>query len=200
LTSKLEKRGNNMEYTKTLGRVSSAQLSVKGQLLATLAGAGMAVALPRLVHALGAFAGEGTGLGELLLPMHLPVMLVGFAAGPWAGAAVGLLAPVISFLFSGMPMVSMLPFMVIELAVYGFAAGWLKNHEMPMVVKVVLVQLAGRAVRAAAILAGFYLLQTKVSPAVIYTSIAAGWLGILLQWAALPALNKWTERLVNHEG
>ena len=188
-----------MEYTKTLGRVSSAQLSIKGQLLAALAAAGMAVALPRLVHALGVFTGLGTGLGELLLPMHLPVMLVGFAAGPWAGVVAGLLAPVVSYMLSGMPLAAILPFMVVELAVYGFAAGWLKNRALPMVAKVVVVQLAGRAVRGVAILAGFYLLQTTVAPAVIYTSIAAGWLGIVLQWAALPALAKWTERLANHE-
>lgn len=176
------------------------RLSIKAQTLAALAAAGMAVALPQLVHALGAFSGLGTGLGELLLPMHLPVMLAGFVAGPWAGAAAGLLAPMVSHLLSGMPLAAMLPFMAIELTVYGMAAGLLKPSALPMFGKVVLVQFAGRAVRAVAILLGFYLLQSKVAPAVIWTSIAAGWAGILLQWALLPLLTKWTERRMPHEG
>ena len=188
-----------MEYTKTTGRTSLPRLSIKAQTLAALAAAGLAVALPQLVHALGAFTGLGTGLGELLLPMHLPVMLAGFVAGPWAGAAAGLLAPLVSHLLSGMPLAAMLPFMVIELAVYGCAAGLLKNSTLPVLGKVVLVQFLGRTVRAVAILAGFYLLQSKIAPAVIWTSIAAGWAGILLQWALLPLLTKWTERLMPYE-
>jgi len=188
-----------MEQTKNIKSGILAHRSIKGQTLAALAAAGMAVALPQLVHALGAFTGLGTGLGELLLPMHLPVMLAGLVAGPWAGAAAGLLAPLFSHMLSGMPLAAMLPFMVIELAVYGGTAGLLRNSALPVLGKVVVTQFAGRAVRAVAILAGFYLLQSKIAPAVIWTSIAAGWVGIMLQWALLPLLAKWIERRLPHE-
>lgn len=188
-----------MEQIKTMRQASSACLGIKGQTLAALAAAGMAVALPHLTHALGAFFGMGTGLGELLLPMHLPVMLAGFVAGPLAGGATGLLAPIINHVLSGMPLASLLPFMVIELFVYGVAAGISKGLSLPVWPKVILVQVGGRAVRAAAILFSFYLLQGKVAPAVIWTSITAGWMGILLQWAVLPPLVKGIERLISHE-
>ena len=174
-------------------------LFIKVQTLAALLGVGAAVALPQLVHALGAFLGMGTGLGEILLPMHLPVMLVGFVAGPWAGAAAGLLAPLVSFMLSGMPMAAMLPFMMIELCVYGFSAGLLRGSRLPVLVKVLLTQAAGRMVRGGAILAGFYLLGTRIAPSVIWTSIVTGLAGIVLQWILLPLLTKGTERLVHGE-
>ena len=41
--------------------------------------------------------------GTVLLPMHLPVLLMGLLCGPQFGAAGGLLIPVISSLLTGMP-------------------------------------------------------------------------------------------------
>ncbi|MBR5558913.1 MAG: ECF transporter S component [Oscillospiraceae bacterium] len=177
-----------------------SRLSIKTQTLAALAAAGAAVALPQLVHALGAFSGMGTGLGEMLLPMHLPVMLAGFLAGPLAGALSGLVAPLVSHMLSGMPLAAMLPFMMVELFAYGLCAGLLKRFRLPMLGKVLLTQVVGRALRAVAILVGFYLLGSKIAPAVIWTSIAAGFAGIVLQWAVLPLLTKKAERLMTHEG
>ena len=188
-----------MEQIKIQKKGMTVRLGIQAQFLAALAAAGMAVALPQLVHALGAFTGMGTALGELLLPMHLPVMLAGFVAGPWAGGLAGLPAPLVSHMLSGMPLAALLPFMVIELSVYGIAAGLMSPSAMSMMGKVVSAQVAGRAVRAVAILLGFYLLQSKVAPAVIWNSIIAGWAGILLQWILLPLLTKWTERLISHE-
>ena len=66
-------------------------------------------------------------MGEVFLPMHLPVLLAGFCLGPLFGGAVGILTPLASCLVTGMamPAPAILPFMVVELAVYGAAAGLL---------------------------------------------------------------------------
>lgn len=166
--------------------VTNKRLSVKAQTIGALIAIAAAVALPQIIHLIGAHTGSGSSLGELLLPMHLPIILAGLLCGPYAAGIAGALSPILSFLLTGMPAAAMLPFMAIELCAYGFFAGALRNNKMPTVLKVLAVQVLGRAVRAVAILIGFYGLGTAVKPAVIVNSIAAGWLGILLQLCIIP--------------
>lgn len=162
-------------------------LSLKAQTFAAIAAIVGAVAVPQLFHVLGAVSGLGTKLGETFLPMHLPIILVGLLAGPFAGAVSGLLGPLCSFAISGMPSAVMLPFMMIELCAYGLFAGLLNKSKMPVVIKVLLVQIAGRAVRAAFILLAVYGFKHEgVKLAVIWMSIPAGLFGICLQWCLIP--------------
>ena len=170
------------------------KVSVKVQTLATVGALAAAVALPQVFHAVGAVSGLGTALGETFLPMHLPILLVGLTAGPAAGAISGVLAPLVSFALSGMPTAAMLPFMMIELLCYGLFAGLMRTARIPSLGKVVLAQIGGRAVRAAAILIAFYGLgSTAIPVAIIWRSIATGLPGLLLQWALLPLLLYWIE-------
>lgn len=176
------------------------KLTVKVQALAALAAIIAAVALPQLFHVMGAVSGLGTALGEVFLPMHLPIILVGLLAGPYAGAVSGLLAPAVSFALSGMPTSVMLPFMMIELCVYGFCSGVLREVKLPTLVKVLLTQVAGRAVRAAAILISVYALGNQsINVAVIWRSIPIGIFGLALQWTLLPLLVYWVENLKKNE-
>ena len=106
------------------------QLSIKAQTFATIISVIAAVALPHIFHIIGAVSGLNTGLGEAFLPMHLPIILTGLIAGPYAGAISGAISPLLSFALSGMPGLAMLPFMMIELFVYGLASGLMKNIKM----------------------------------------------------------------------
>jgi uncharacterized membrane protein len=63
-----------------------------------------------------------------LLPMHWPVLLAGLCYGGRAGALVGLAAPGLSFLLSGMPYPPMIPPMTVELGAYGFLAGFARER------------------------------------------------------------------------
>lgn len=165
------------------------QLSLKVQTMAMIVAIITAVALPQFLHTLGIAMGSGSALGEIFLPMHLPILLVGLLAGPYAGLIAGVSAPVISFCLTGMPGVAMLPFITIEVAIYGLSAGLLRNNKIPTIGKVLIVQLAGRAVRAVAILISVYVLgNTVVKPAIILTSIKTGFAGILLQWVLIIAV------------
>ena len=177
--------------------IEKPRLSVKAQALATLSAIIGAVAVPQLFHALGAVSGVGTSLGEAFLPMHLPIILVGLLAGPYAGAIAGLLGPLASFAISGMPGAVMLPFMMIELCIYGLTAGLLRNVKLPTIVKVVIAQVAGRAVRAGAILLGVYAFGSQVNVSTIWTSIGTGLFGLALQWALLPLIVYRLENLKN---
>lgn len=71
--------------------------------------------LPLALHPLG--------LGKILSPMHLPVLLCGLACGGVYGAICGLVGPVLSSLLSGMPGPTGLITMVPELMIYGLTAG-----------------------------------------------------------------------------
>lgn len=165
------------------------QLSIKAQTFATIISVVAAVALPHIFHIIGAVSGLNTGLGEAFLPMHLPIILTGLIAGPYAGAISGAISPLLSFALSGMPGLAMLPFMMIELFVYGLASGLMKNIKMPCIIKVLSVQVAGRAVRAAAILIATYGFgYEKISVSIIYTSIAVGLFGIILQLVLIPLI------------
>ena len=176
------------------------RVSVKVQALAAVIAAAAAVALPQLFHVAGAALGLGAAMGETFLPMHLPVILVGLLAGPWAGAIAGLLAPLVSYGLTGMPALAMLPFMTIEVCVYGLSAGLLRNLKFPAVGKVLGVQFAGRLVRAVAILLAFHVLgSTKIAPAIIWTSIKAGLPGLILQWVLIPVILWCVERARSRE-
>lgn len=161
-------------------------LSVKIQALAGLIAIVSAVALPQLFHLMGAASGLGTALGEAFLPMHLPIILAGLLCGPYAAAAAGAASPLISFLLTGMPGVVMLPFMCVELFAYGLTAGMLRSTKMPTIAKVVIAQIAGRGVRALAIVLGANFFNSTLNVSIIWTSIAAGVFGIALQWVLIP--------------
>lgn len=187
--------------TVILKSAGKTRLSVKVQTMATVAAIVGAVAVPQLFHALGAVSGLGTSLGETFLPMHLPIILVGLLAGPYAGAIAGLLGPLASFAISGMPGAVMLPFMMIELCAYGLLSGLLRNIKMPTIVKVLAVQIGGRAVRAAAILLAVYAFGNEsIRVATIWTSIGVGLFGLALQWAFIPLIVYRVENLKKHEG
>lgn len=96
------------------------------------------------------FTGGIPAIGNLLLPMHLPVLLCGFLCGwPWA-LAVGVVAPLLRLaLFSMPPLWTAIP-MAFELATYGAVAGILYSR-LPrrtgnIYVSLVGAMLAGRVV------------------------------------------------------
>lgn len=179
---------------KELRMKSTVLKTVKAKTIATVIAVAAAVALPQLFHALGAASNAGTGLGEALLPMHLAILLLGLLAGPVAGFIAGAASPLISYGLSGMPSAAMLPFMVIELAAYGFFIGLLNRTKLPVIVKLLIAQVSGRALRALAILTAFYGFgSTAVLPSVILSSVVTGLFGILLQLVLIPLVMFWAE-------
>lgn len=163
-------------------------VSIKAQALAGAGAAVCAVLLPQLFHVAGSLAGVGSALGEIFLPMHLPVLLIGLLAGPYAGVLAGVLSPLFSYLLTGMPNEAMLPFILLELALYGLCTGLFRQTKTPVILAVLTSQLIGRSVRAIAILVAVSLLGSPLSLSVIRTSITKGAIGIALQLILLPLI------------
>lgn len=68
-------------------------------------------------------------IGKQFAPMHFPVFLCGFIAGPFWGGVVGLVAPILrSLVFSTPVLYPNAIRMAAELMIYGAAAGFFYRH------------------------------------------------------------------------
>ncbi|MBQ8765232.1 MAG: ECF transporter S component [Clostridia bacterium] len=73
--------------------------------------------------------GQIKEIGNMLLPMHIPVMLCGLVCGWQYGLLIGAVTPILRSALFGMPV--MFPSaigMAFELATYGFVIGYLFSH------------------------------------------------------------------------
>lgn len=157
------------------------------KIIAVLAAVTASVALPQIFHAIGVISGTGSAVGAAFLPMHIPVILAGMLFGPVVGFTAGILSPLVSSLISGMPVAAILPFIVVELAVYGLVSGLLCKSGINSFVKLLIVQLAGRAARALAVVAAIYAFGNEtLTLASIGEFIVAGIFGIIIQWMFIP--------------
>ena len=101
-------------------------------------------ALPIAFHAVG--------LGGVLSPMHIPVLLCGLVCGGASGFLCGIIGPVLSSLLSGMPPMLMLVRMIPELCVYGLVGGMAMKHirtgsaPADVYISLILAMIAGRIV------------------------------------------------------
>ncbi len=93
--------------------------------------------------------GQIHGIGNMLCPMHIPVLLCGFFCGPLYGLIVGFIAPYLRFLLFGMPL--LIPGAVgmsFELATYGIVAGALyrklPKKKLYIYVSLLISMVAGR--------------------------------------------------------
>ena len=152
--------------------------------------------LPEIVHIIGDVTGVGALTGETLLPMHLPVIIAAFLSGSFVGGAAGLMVPLLSFAFTGMPSAAVLPFILAELCAYGITAGLLREKKMPFFLKLLTVQLCGRAVRLAFTAVGAYAFGSAVTTASVLSAVVAGIPGIIVQWVVVTAVVKMTEKKV----
>ncbi len=138
--------------------------------------------------------GHAMGIpGTILLPMHIPVLLIGFLYGPCIGLGLGVMIPFLSFLFTGMPGALMLPVMLVELGLYGFMSGLLyKKYQWNVYVSLLCTMVAGRFgyLLTVYVLGDLLGLAAFGQVASVLTAVATGLPGIILQIVLVPALVK----------
>lgn len=87
--------------------------------------------------------GQIQQIGNMLLPMHIPVLLCGFICGWQYGLTVGLMTPLLRSAMFGMPpIMPTAAAMSVELAVYGLTTGIL-YARLPKKVPYIYVSLLG---------------------------------------------------------
>ena len=139
--------------------------------------------------------GQIPQLGNMLLPMHIPVMLCGLICGPQYGLLVGLIAPIMrSLLFTMPPLYPTAIAMAFELGAYGFIIGLVFSKSKWQCIKslyksIIIAMLSGRIVWGVAqvILLG---LQSKgfTLSAFVTASILNAIPGIILQLILIPVI------------
>ena len=135
--------------------------------------------------------------GPTFLPMHIFVLMAGLLFGWRAGLAVGLLTPLASYAVSGMPVLTILPQILIELSAYGLIAGILREkYNLRAIWSLLGAMIGGRLALLLALLVIYLVagesyspLGLETSPFVAFSSvIKQGWPGIVIQLVSIPAL------------
>jgi len=142
----------------------------------------LAIVLPILFHAVG--------MGKVFLPIYLPILALGLLASWRTAALVGLLAPLISALFTGMPPLAppIALIMMAELAALGLIASLARSVGLGIWPGAILGLLAARVVGVFALLTigralGFQ--QGLYEFAV--AGLTASWPGVVLQLTVVPS-------------
>ncbi|HLN19370.1 MAG TPA: ECF transporter S component, partial [Patescibacteria group bacterium] len=124
--------------------------------------------------------------GQLFLPIQLFVFVAALLLGWQAGLIVGILSALISFSITGMPPINILPIIAIELALYGFLAGYFfQTKKWNIYFSLLGAMFLGRIMLMAAI----SILPIKIS-AINYVLLAtkAGAIGIAIQLILIPII------------
>ena len=137
--------------------------------------------------------GQIPEIGQMLLPMHIPVMICGFVCGWQYGLAVGFITPILRSLFFGQPVIFPMAFaMAFELSVYGLTCGllykFLPKKKWIFYPELIISMIAGRVVYAL-----IMTVLSRVTASVkfgllawITTSLPSAVPGLILQIVLIP--------------
>lgn len=134
-------------------------------------------------------------IGNMLSPMHIPVLLCGFILGWQYGLLVGFITPLLRCALFGMP--QLLPnavCMAFELAVYGLVSGFLsqrlaKRDLKSLYLSLIVSMLAGRAVWGLASLIVFSLMGNAFTWKLFFMGAFVNAIpGIIIQLIIIPLL------------
>lgn len=147
-----------------------------------------AVLLPQIFHGVDVFLGVGGQLGQIFLPMYLPILIIGFYRGPVSGFITGLLAPLVSFALTDMPQLGLLPYITVELCATGVLAGVFAKVKLPALLRVFLVQVIAKIVRLAVLAIVSYAVSGMVSVSGLFAGMLISIPGVVLQLLVLTIL------------
>lgn len=144
------------------------------------------------------------GSGTILSPMHIPVFLSGAIMGPLGGFLVGLITPILSSIFTGMPPVlPILPIMAAELPVYGLVIGYIyKNKGFNIYIALIISMFAGRVMTGLVVSVMVYALNFSNLPAnpllFVWGSVIKGLPGIILHLIIVPLFIGYLRNYINN--
>jgi thiamine transporter ThiT len=134
--------------------------------------------------------------GATYLPMHFFIFVAALAGGWQAGAIVGLLTPFASYAVSGMPALTVLPQVAVEVTAYGLVAGLLRQKlNLNVFWSLLGAMLAGRLALLLAVVVVQAVTSSVYSPLgpsatpfdAVWNTIAQSWPGLLTQIVLIPA-------------
>lgn len=160
------------------------KITVGGLLIA------LALVLPMAFHLTGV-----PQSGKVFLPMHIPVLLGGFVLGPVFGLLVGVFSPIISCVLAGMPVIGRLPFMMLELAIYGLVSGLMYNtlkfnkKKFGTYISLLSAMLSGRITYAISLFVASNIMGIQCGgPIAAVSATVSGVPGIIIQILIIPTV------------
>lgn len=140
------------------------------------------------------FTGQIPEIGRMLLPMHLPVLLCGIVCGAPFGILVGFIAPLLrSVLLGAPPLFPAAVAMSLELAMYGFASGYLysklKKVKYGVFITLLISMIMGRIIWSLAMWVFSISFGINFSFTMIWTvCVATAIPGIVIQFIVIPII------------
>lgn len=137
--------------------------------------------------------GQIPKFGNMLLPMHIPVLIAGFVLGGKYGLAIGFIVPILRSLLFTMPPMPFAIAMAFELATYGLITGLLYTRlpkkKINLYVSLIVAMLVGRLVWGIA----SYIIYGIQGTAFTFEMFMAGAfanaiIGIVLQLIIIPPI------------
>lgn len=138
--------------------------------------------------------------GSILLPMHIPVLIGGFILNPYYAICVGIVTPILSSLFTGMPPIPYIYVIILELASYGLFISLLYNKvKIGLYPSLIGGMLAGRIM---SIIGNYLILHMLMGTPFNIATVAAGLFiqgipGIVIQIILIPLIVYTLERNLN---
>lgn len=133
--------------------------------------------------------------GATYLPMHFFIFIAALTGGWQTGVLVGLLTPFASYLISGMPALTILPQVAVEVTTYGLLAGLLRQQfNLRVIWSLLGAMLGGRLALLATVAIGQAITGNVYSPlgpaatpfSAVWNTVAQSWPGMLLQLGLIP--------------
>lgn len=158
--------------------IKSRELVIGGLFIA------LGILVPIIFHSFGI-------LGQVFLPMHVPVLIGGFFLSPYLALIVGIVTPLISSVLTGMPAIyPMAVIMMFELGTYGLVVSLaVRKIKLSVIPSLILAMLAGRVSAGIAVFILANLFGLKMNSVIfIKGAVLTGLPGIAIQLLFIPAL------------
>ena len=153
-------------------------------IIGTILLSGIGIALPRIFHVLA-----GKTAGATFLPMHIAVLIAALTFGITSATIVGGTSVIFSYLLTGMPSLSRLPYMLIELLIYAILLGIL-NKKFNSYISLIATIILGRVLYAITLFVCINMLGLQTYGISVLESIKVGMPGIIIQLICVPIIAK----------
>lgn len=151
-------------------------------IIGTVLFSGLGIAIPRIFHIL-----VGSSAGVTFLPMHWMVLISAIVFGMTSSCIVAGSSVIFSYLLTGMPALARMPYMLIELIIYGILLG-LFNKKFNSYISLIATMILGRILYAGVLFASVNIFGLNGYGISVMQSIKSGIPGIILQLALVPVL------------
>ena len=131
----------------------------------------------------------GSSAGATFLPMHICVLITALTFGAISSTIVAGSSIVFSFLLTGMPSLARLPYMLIELVIYGILLSAF-NKKFNSYISLVMTIILGRILYSGVLFSAVNILGLSSYGISVMESVRMGIPGIILQLLFVPVLAK----------